>query len=40
MMEYGMDALAFAAYVLDTLSRIIYSTNDGFILNAPRRGHG
>jgi hypothetical protein len=40
MMENGMGAVAFAAYVLDTLSQIIYSTNNGFILNVPRRGHG
>jgi hypothetical protein len=28
------------ADIIDTLSQIIYSTGDGFILNASRRGHG
>jgi hypothetical protein len=32
--------LAFPAYILDTLSQIIYSTGEIFILNAPRRSHG
>jgi len=39
-METAWMPAAFAAYILDTLSRIIYSIDDGFILNAPRRGHG
>ncbi len=40
MMENGMDDLAFPAYILDTLSQIIYSTGERFILSAPRRGYG